>query len=196
MPRWHFLDFSVLCSVGLFFFFFVLRMRAFSLALKHQHHQKTRIETRRRDSTSLRPGRRTATMMMRKLDTKTRERERERKEERLEIFHPLCPLVAFLSFGRHFVCSHFFGFFKRGRLEEETKHFVFSLVSLFFTLLLKIAPKEAARVVHTNNTKRRFDEICVKRVVVVRKRANSVRQILFFSRRRREERFVVVYVVL
>jgi len=113
MPRWHFLDFSVLCSVGLFFFFFVLRMRAFSFALKHQHHQKTRIETRRRDSTSLRPGRRTATMMMRKLDTKTRERERERKEERLEIFHPLCPLVAFLSFGRHFVCSHFFGFFKR-----------------------------------------------------------------------------------
>ena len=106
MPRWHFLDFSVLCSVGLFFFFFVLRMRAFSLALKHQHHQKTRIETRRRDSTSLRPGRRTATMMMRKLDTKTREREREKRRDwrfsiRFVLWSPFCPLVDIL-------CVHIF----------------------------------------------------------------------------------------
>ena len=108
MPRWHFLDFSVLCSVGLFFFFFVLRMRAFSFALKHQHHQKTRIETRRRDSTSLRPGRRTATMMMRKLDTKTREREREREKRRdwrfsirFVLWSPFCPLVDIL-------CVHIF----------------------------------------------------------------------------------------
>ena len=131
MPRWHFLDFSVLCSVGLFFFFFVLRMRAFSLALKHQHHQQTRIETRRRDSTSLRPGRRTATMMMRKLDTKTREREREKRGE-------IGDFPSALSFGRLFVlwstfCVFtFFWFFQARQTGGGNEAFcVFARFALF-----------------------------------------------------------------
>ena len=175
MPRWHFLRFFVSPSFVCLFFFLGRMLAFFVLSLSDEtttpsRERKLRETWRRRENSLLLlrtgdsvsfflPGRRTVNRCIH--DTKERERERERLE-----MCPSCPLVACLSFGRHFRCPYFFRFLG-GRRKKHRRKFCSFLVSQSFSrfCFLCCTKISCACSTHEHNTKRR-DEIRTQRVVV------------------------------
>ena len=175
MPRWHFLRFFVSPVLCLFVF---LPWGGCSLSsssrslMKQQHHLESANWEKLGEG-----GRILCAFFGRVIlylfffleeelwiDAYTTQK-RERERERLEMC-PSCPLVACLSFGRHFRCPYFFRFLG-GRRKKHRRKFCSFLVSQSFSrfCFLCCTKISCACSTHEHNTKRR-DEIRTQRVVV------------------------------